>query len=554
MSITAEWLLEQDQMNDFALIAGDTSLNIPITGINIMDNPEAFPWLTKGAFILSTGYFYTDSQIADSIVKTLVDKGSSGLGIKMNRFIKELPASMIEQADKYHFPIFSIPFTCSMDQISNLVYHKMYEDEMSAIYNSSVLYHDIAECVLHTAKLSKILSLISSTTNANAFFTDSMFEILEYKLLPDFQYSYPFPFSTGETTLFSDSIIKKIQFEIETNSSPMLEHVEENTEGIFSFKIYPLINRKNILGYLVLLNEPDTQSSYNAIMNIQSMLCIAFMHQNMLSETERSSRDIFFQNLLGGKLHELQDVESACIQNEFNFTSQRICFVIHIPEYETFTIAKRRAYERKIYSYIEEILPNRLHSLQITVFQTRFVLFISFKDEYGQPIASRIGQMLSLKIIASLYSQGITCRIGFSKASSGADTILTCYRQALEAVDTGYKFHDNKQIFSYYIDQIYYILLKHFTNHDLQELYNETLGILEKYDLKTQSELTNTLKAYIDCQQNITKTAKQLFIHRNTMFYRLDQIRELIHVDFDSKDDIYKLQTAFYIKDILNKI
>ncbi len=554
MSITAEWILNQDQMDGFSLIAGDTSLSIPITGINIMDNPDVFPWLTRGAFILSTGYFFTNSQISDSIIRTLVDKGSSGLGIKMNRFIKELPVSMIEQANRYHFPIISIPFTCSMDQISNLVYHKMYEDEMAEIYNSSVLYHDIAECVLRTTSLSKILSLISDTTNSNAFFTDSEFEILEYRLLPDFPFTYPFSFSTGDTKLFSDSVIKKLKSEIENNSSPMMEHTINDTQGTFRFKIYPLINRKKILGYLILLNEPDNYSSYKAITNIQSMLCLAFMRQSMLSESERSSRDIFFQNLLGGKLHELHDIETTCIQNEFNFTSQRICLVIHIPEYESFTIAKRRAYERKIYSYIEDILPNMLHSLQITVYQAHFVLFVFFKDKYTQQMAFRIGHELSQKIISGLSSQGISCRIGFSKAASGADTILSCYKQALESVDTGYKFHEGSQIFSYYNDQIYYALIEHFTNHDLLEIYNESLGLLEKYDVKSQSDLVNTLKTYLDCRQNITQTAKQLFIHRNTMFYRLKQIQELIHTDFDSKDDIYQLQTAFYIRDVLNKI
>ncbi len=53
------------------------------------------------------------------------------------------------------------------------------------------------------------------------------------------------------------------------------------------------------------------------------------------------------------------------------------------------------------------------------------------------------------------------------------------------------------------------------------------------YDNKNETELYKTLKVYLENERNAVHTAKELFIHRSTLFYRLDRIKELIHIDLD---------------------
>ena len=55
--------------------------------------------------------------------------------------------------------------------------------------------------------------------------------------------------------------------------------------------------------------------------------------------------------------------------------------------------------------------------------------------------------------------------------------------------------------------------------------------------------MLKTLDIYFQCQGNITKAAQQLYIHRNTMIYRLERIRSLLkHRSLDKPEEMLSLQ------------
>lgn len=58
------------------------------------------------------------------------------------------------------------------------------------------------------------------------------------------------------------------------------------------------------------------------------------------------------------------------------------------------------------------------------------------------------------------------------------------------------------------------------------------LRLIEE-DKKNNTEFYHTLKMYLLCENNVTMAAEKLYIHRNTMVYRLKQIRSCIEVDFN---------------------
>jgi purine catabolism regulator len=61
------------------------------------------------------------------------------------------------------------------------------------------------------------------------------------------------------------------------------------------------------------------------------------------------------------------------------------------------------------------------------------------------------------------------------------------------------------------------------------------------------------LDVYFQCQGNITKGAQQLFIHRNTMIYRLDRIRSLLkHWDLENPEEVLTLQLGILAAKLIN--
>lgn len=79
--------------------------------------------------------------------------------------------------------------------------------------------------------------------------------------------------------------------------------------------------------------------------------------------------------------------------------------------------------------------------------------------------------------------------------------------------------------------------------------YCDKLRDLEHYDKKNSGGLLETLKLYLENERNATKTAKELYIHRSTLFYRLEKVQEILDMDLDDYKARLYLQISFQIYD-----
>jgi len=74
------------------------------------------------------------------------------------------------------------------------------------------------------------------------------------------------------------------------------------------------------------------------------------------------------------------------------------------------------------------------------------------------------------------------------------------------------------------------------------------IGKLIKADQMQEGELCETLEAYLEHNCNANATAEALYIHRNTMRYRMDKIRKILEDDISDLSVFLELKLAFAIK------
>ena len=72
--------------------------------------------------------------------------------------------------------------------------------------------------------------------------------------------------------------------------------------------------------------------------------------------------------------------------------------------------------------------------------------------------------------------------------------------------------------------------------------FRELVMPLSDYDSKRGSDLTRTLSVYFDTGANASETADRLFLHRNSLLYRLERIQELTGLDLKESDARLALQ------------
>ena len=84
-------------------------------------------------------------------------------------------------------------------------------------------------------------------------------------------------------------------------------------------------------------------------------------------------------------------------------------------------------------------------------------------------------------------------------------------------------------------------------------LCHERLLFLQEHDDSSGSDYMRTLRCYLDNHCNVVQTARELFIHRSTLLYRLEKIKEILESDLSSPDEILYLMLSFRFIDLENE-
>ncbi len=86
----------------------------------------------------------------------------------------------------------------------------------------------------------------------------------------------------------------------------------------------------------------------------------------------------------------------------------------------------------------------------------------------------------------------------------------------------------------------------------LNSFYQELLGPLEIADQLSDGCLCETLLVYLENNCNALIASQKLFIHRNTMRYRLNKIEEILNISLNDMHQVFLIQNAFAIKRYLD--
>ncbi|MEL7647878.1 MAG: helix-turn-helix domain-containing protein [Sedimentibacter sp.] len=117
---------------------------------------------------------------------------------------------------------------------------------------------------------------------------------------------------------------------------------------------------------------------------------------------------------------------------------------------------------------------------------------------------------------------------------------VTCIKQS--------RHFGGSQVCSYTEFAYYDMLINSSAHARLENFCHPALKWLNDYD----DNLYITLKKYLDCSKNACQTSDALFIHRNTLNYRIKRIKELTSLDLDDPNTVQCLMDSFRIEKFLN--
>lgn len=143
---------------------------------------------------------------------------------------------------------------------------------------------------------------------------------------------------------------------------------------------------------------------------------------------------------------------------------------------------------------------------------------------------------------------GITLRIGVGNSRAYLDEVKASRNEAASALRAAEVSGSEGNIF-FYREQGLYTLLSHVDDSRILDIYvEEKIEKLLRADEINDGNLSETLENYLNCSCNVKKTAEEMFLHRNTLNYRLKKIREILGCDLENLDTCLELKLAFLIR------
>lgn len=250
---------------------------------------------------------------------------------------------------------------------------------------------------------------------------------------------------------------------------------------------------------------------------------------------EKFDRNNFFQNLILDNLL-LVDVYNKAKKLHIETNVPRCVYLIDTGE--------------EMNSIVNELLKNLFAPQNgdyiISVDEKSIVLIKSFEvgdsHEDMMQVAHTITDMINTEVM-------INVRVGFGTMVQELKNVSKSYKEARMALDVGKIFYNENDINAYDtlgIGRLIYQLPVSLCKMFIEEIFGD--HVPEELD----EETLQTVNKFFENNLNVSETSRQLFLHRNTLVYRIEKLQKSIGLDIRVFDDALTLKIALMVVNYLN--
>lgn len=252
---------------------------------------------------------------------------------------------------------------------------------------------------------------------------------------------------------------------------------------------------------------------------------------------EKYDRNNFMKNVLLGNILP-GDITIRAKELRVKSESRRIVYLI------------RTEKTRELYAYniIQSLFPNNNKDYIILLDDQNTVLVKELKDNEDNEEIYKKARIIIDTLSSELM---IKASIGIGTEAQSLRDVARSYKDAQTALKIGQIFESEKNIVDYNhlgIGRLIYQLPTTLCRLFLNEVFKE--GVFETID----SEAMITIQKFFENNLNVSETSRQLFIHRNTLVYRLDKIQKLTGMDLRKFDDAIYFKVAMMVKRYLDEV
>lgn len=222
---------------------------------------------------------------------------------------------------------------------------------------------------------------------------------------------------------------------------------------------------------------------------------------------------------------------------------------LHLPieaKRAVFLIRAENSGDFSVLEILENMFPNKQTDYVVSIDETDIALVREFTND----VSLKEMQAMATEIIDTITAEALVKKVtvGIGTIISNIKEIATSFKEAQVALEVGKVFDDEKNIISYEdlgIGRLIYQLPTTLCQLFLSEVFKK--GSINELD----GEIIETIKKFFENNLNVSETSRQLYVHRNTLVYRLDKIQKITGLDLRIFDQAIIFKVAMMVNKYL---
>ncbi|WP_164716678.1 PucR family transcriptional regulator [Paenibacillus whitsoniae] len=528
MHLTVEEALTIYPLSHAKLVAGHQGVNRMLRSVNVMDAPDAGDWIKTGEMLLTTAYAMKDQlDIALSLLRMLDERGGAGLGIKVGRYWSAIPQELFDEANRLHIPILELPFEFT------------FSDQMDALFSAD-----------HTKTTKKLQLVLEKQKQLMQYAlrqkeTGSLFPMISGIL------GYPLAvFGQSGHLLYNNTALTD-----ETLLDGWPWPAAPRWEGFGDSRCFrlPLMQGQSCAGCMkIYLNAPHMLKEEEALFH-QAAEIVTHHLTPHVEQRKNTSRQHQLNSAFAGFFNRefsFHDLMRSCDHHEVTALSGTYQCVFT-------TVSLQHPNRSRLLNETRQLL--MYHSL-MQAYESEHLyledgLLSIFKLPEEQPFhkkdfTSTLSACLSgsASLSRNPNLSGVQCWV--SRTKSKPELLHNAYRECLETKQAAERLQIKHTLLHYESIELF-SLFQHLSEEAMINYATQILEPIYSKNKLIDPELVLTLEMYFEYDGSINETSRYLFVHRNTVSYRLEKLADILQMDFKKMNDLLRLKLAFLFRSYL---
>ena len=294
----------------------------------------------------------------------------------------------------------------------------------------------------------------------------------------------------------------------------------------------------------VLLSSESGQFGYAAFVDgndaVSKTVCaisaVAF-DEALTNYEEKHNRAAFIKNIISDNI----------LPGDVYVRAKELHFVTDEPR-TVFLVRQTENPDVAASELLTRLFPDRQHDFVLSINENDLVVVKSLQPDTGREEIHSVAENVEKALQEEL---GIRCVIGISTEARHLRELADRYKEAQVAIEVGRVFESDKTIVHYEslgLGRIIYQLPTTLCEMFLNEVF-------KKNPIETLDEDTlETINRFFENNLNVSETSRKLYVHRNTLVYRLEKIKKITGLDLREFDHAIVFKVAMMVKQYLDSL